>query len=256
MKAVPVSLVIVMVFLTTPVYSQSCNSLSLHTFRVEEGVPTNTVDQIKENFAQVDSFFMEQFGRTVCAPITVRILAGPTGSQYGGCGWNKGRELLLSVGPNCPWGFSGITHEYFHTLQRELSKWWDQCCGTEEVPRYGPLWLAEGSAVVVAEKAAEWRSLRRYEQSRARWIGIGRGHTTIGNLRPLEVGAGIYRTGVPTYELAALAVDFLIKDRGLRSLTAYYELVASMRWREAFQNAFGKSIDDFYREFEAYRETL
>ena len=56
------------------------------------------------------------------------------------------------------------------------------------------------------------------------------------------------------YRLGFLAADWLAEDAGVAALAEYYkQLPESDSWQEAFEEAFGTSVADFYETFETYR---
>ncbi len=73
------------------------------------------------------------------------------------------------------------------------------------------------------------------------------------SLMSMETLQGFNVPNYPRHELAALAVEWLTRDSGPRSLGADYETTARMPWGEAFHRTFNRSPADFYREFEEYR---
>ena len=66
-------------------------------------------------------------------------------------------------------------------------------------------------------------------------------------------------TGNPAaYDLGFYAVELLVKDAGsIHSFIDYWTKIGQgVAWPTAFQQVFGRSIDQFYSEFAAYRSTL
>jgi hypothetical protein len=59
------------------------------------------------------------------------------------------------------------------------------------------------------------------------------------------------------YDIYALAVELLLRDRDPKLMFAYYEATArGAPWPEAFAARFGRTFDAFVDEFEAYRRTI
>ena len=83
-------------------------------------------------------------------------------------------------------------------------------------------------------------------------------------LRELGAPRGWTSAHAPTWDLAFLAIDWLLQHAGERALFEYYRLLPRTTntgadpegWRDAFEEAFGLTIEKFYEQFEAYRETL
>ena len=54
--------------------------------------------------------------------------------------------------------------------------------------------------------------------------------------------------------MSFLAADWLVQRAGERAIFKYYRLLPSSdSWEDAFEGAFGITIDDFYAAFAAYR---
>jgi hypothetical protein len=59
------------------------------------------------------------------------------------------------------------------------------------------------------------------------------------------------------YPLSFIAVDFLTRERGLGALIQFWSAIGKGNaWPVAFETAFGRTVEQFYAEFEAYRRTL
>jgi hypothetical protein len=59
------------------------------------------------------------------------------------------------------------------------------------------------------------------------------------------------------YKLAPLAVDYLLGSTSVQRLADYYAAIGGgTPWQSAFATTFGKTIEAFYADFEAYRRTL
>jgi hypothetical protein len=68
----------------------------------------------------------------------------------------------------------------------------------------------------------------------------------------------VRRSRLPGHvDVYALAVDFLLRGRDPASLSSYLEAIGrGTPWREAFAATFGLSLESFYADFAAYRQTL
>lgn len=232
-----------------PAVSQTCDAASLATFQIDAGV--EYAEDIREGIVLADAYFKEVFGRTVCSRVTV--LAFP-GRLSGGVLADSGPEGLIRIGAGNPlWAqlsrparIRVLIHEYFHQLQRQLSRY----------PIPGPTWLREGSAELVALRAVEWRGLSSVPEIRAIYVEWVRNAPAL-SLQSMETSRGFFdRPDFPGYALAVLAAEFLTWEQGPKSIVRFYEMAATLRWAEAFQKAFGKNITGFYRDFEEYREIV
>jgi hypothetical protein len=159
-----------------------------------------------------------------------------------------------------------LAQKYFHVLQANLARKPDM-----------PSWMTAGAATyagavygasLLARDGATIRQSWHYDSARF-----------IGRLKSIEVGAASSVHFRRTYDLGAMAVDWLSGHAARRSGTAagsppgkpiplreqgehdafiqYYRLLASSEtWQDAFETAFKISPEDFYKQFELYREDL
>jgi hypothetical protein len=141
-----------------------------------------------------------------------------------------------------------MAHEYFHIVQNYTSK----KTGDDQAP----LWLREASAeygsyVVIANAGlVDLNRLTKAKIERTR--GILNPLSTMETLK----GAEVEDTETP-YSLGFVAARFIAANYGEPALLRKYWQVraTSATWQDAFQSAFGVSVDDFYRTFEEYRRT-
>jgi len=74
-----------------------------------------------------------------------------------------------------------------------------------------------------------------------------------GELKSFETSEQI---SVDKYPLFTLAIDYLMEDKPIKSLDDFCANIGKGQDAPtAFQNAFGISLDDFYKNFESYRST-
>ena len=157
-------------------------------------------------------------------------------------------------------------HEYFHVWQSAYKVHPHETrCSDEENKLCelgnGPLWLEEGSAeyfaVYFAEKKA-WANLKSAltgSLTRAQYIYDKWGFTLEDShqrddkdkLDQHECNCG----GAIMYDMGIWGVVWLINKSGSKEgfLTEFYPNVAYIGYEQAFINAFGLSLDDFYVEF-------
>jgi hypothetical protein len=136
-----------------------------------------------------------------------------------------------------------IYHEYFHALQRSLSR------SRTSQPDIHPLWLVEGSATFFqnAVTPRELENFRRVEIRR--WEAKPA-------LEALEQSGGAASTGGTgdAYTVGAVAADYLVTRYGRERLQSeLWQAIAETDWRSAFERVFGVSVDTFYSEFASYR---
>ena len=162
-------------------------------------------------------------------------------------------------------GTEALLHEYFHVVQQQLAS------GSEQ---YGqsPFWLVEGLAVY-AEYAAyaehsggrdPWTELTPYKALAVRGA---REPDFLENL-PAELariedaasfqGHGSHHDWT-SYELSFIASVFLIEEQAREedSFVNYWKLLGNRStWQQAFEEAFGISLDGFYAAFDKWALSL
>jgi hypothetical protein len=147
-----------------------------------------------------------------------------------------------------------LVHEAFHIMQFELGGAHSLDGDLDDVPPAGPRWLEEGAAELIGFKAVAWAGLTQMEAMRAQWAS--RTKLISNPLQSKETSRGFFAEP-EAYQIGPLAVDFLLAGRSDALLVAYYEAIGDGQpWQSAFAAVFGKSINAFYAEFEAYRRGL
>ncbi len=145
-------------------------------------------------------------------------------------------------------------HEAYHLLQYEVAPenlWFG---GIDDVRPLGPWWLLEGAAEYFGSLAIVEEGVLSLGNVQGQWEQTAR--ISAATLRSLETYRGQLNTP-GAYDIYALAVRQLIRDRDPRLVMAYFEAVGrGGSWPGAFSAAFGRSVDAFYVEFEAYRQGL
>ena len=139
-----------------------------------------------------------------------------------------------------------VYHEYFHTLQRSLSR-------TRSATGGNPLWLIEGSARYF-ENAVTPGELESFRRSQIRRFDDRPA------LEELEQSGGSTSSGGTghAYPVGAVAVDYLVQTYGRERIQTdfWVALGGGGGWRSAFLHVFGVSTDTFYADFATYRQTL
>ena len=140
-------------------------------------------------------------------------------------------------------------HEMFHAYQKKLSTL-KTGGGDDEVPQAGPRWLTEGSAEFFAYKAMDAGGVFSYDTERnTRSVEhakrVDRPLSEMENLRGVR---GI------SYQFFLLGVELLAYHAGEDALIRFYSLQQpGTTWQEAFQIAFGMTVEEFYVLFEEHR---
>jgi len=144
-----------------------------------------------------------------------------------------------------------VAHELFHTLQSRLLHH-----GLfRPALDYGPEWLKEGSAAFFGTHIADGINGCSYQEVLDSWIQDSSDKSI--SLRQVE--GGDFNAKVGFWSVAPLSVDQLINTstNGEKSVIDYYSAIGSGKsWREAFTEAFGRTVEEFYTEFGAYQEKI
>jgi hypothetical protein len=152
-----------------------------------------------------------------------------------------------------------VAHEYFHVLQRELTKFpgpprtdptspiTSNCLGAGF--DRGPTWLTEGSAelfgwLTVADAASVDMKLIRDAYSKAKFEG---------SLKDFEESLKFQSSSNHSYPLGFMATDYASKGKMAPVFEYYRQVGKGVPWKEAFAKAFGVTLDYFYEQFEAYK---
>ena len=149
-----------------------------------------------------------------------------------------------------------VAHELFHALQYQTDHL-NNAGSTpfDQVRPTGPVWLDEGIPEMIAYRVADDRLLLSYSVVLSNEMAIAK---RIG--APLSQLERLSQTGIANvYSLFALSADHLIKTApaGLAAVAGYYRaLGAGAPWPDAFKQAFGMSVADYYADFAAFRARL
>lgn len=162
-------------------------------------------------------------------------------------GWTRTSPII--GGPVPEGRIHTLLHEYFHILQREV----------EGYNGIFPHWLNEGNAHFVAAVGLDENKI--YPYKKIRQGHVGEAASVEEDLRSMESAQGFYSAGSPfadEYSLAFLAVEFLPKgspDDGIPALVSFWKHIGEgIPWQIAFEFSFGKTPDQFYNEFESWRQ--
>lgn len=146
-------------------------------------------------------------------------------------------------------------HETFHVLQSELAGDRALSSGFEDIPRAGPRWISEGSAELVGYLAIADARLTNMTAVRGDWAQ--RTKSSPVTLQRLALLRGQFEAQANAWGIMPLAVDRLVGEGGAAKVLSYFEAIGrGTSWETAFTAAFGRSVDAFYTEFEAYRRGL
>ena len=125
-----------------------------------------------------------------------------------------------------------------------------------EYKRRGSYWLDVGLRQYAEHAFLDSLRLANLDRIRRRSANFAtRAEKTLYDLEPYRAPGG--PRDEPVEALTFLAADQLISLAGEPALFEYYRLLPSSdTWQDAFQGAFGITIDDFYAAFAEYRAGL
>lgn len=127
--------------------------------------------------------------------------------------------------------------------------------GEDEIPRAGPRWLSEGTAVLTAYLAMADARLMTMPAVRSQWAQQTKSSPV--TLQRLAIRRGQLEAGSNAWGIFPLAVERLVGEGGTAKVLPYFEAIGrGESWETAFATAFSKSVDAFYAEFATYRSGL
>ena len=203
--------------------------------------------QKRELQAYVDdviAFFVRRHGVAV-PDLTVKF-GDATADMI--CGGYGGKVLFIKEA--C---ITAVPHEYSHAVQEYLAAH-DAEGNWAEIPdKIGPSWLSEGVANYAAAVYEDLTGIGSIEQWTTASTEAG-----LANDNRLEAIEDDMSVGeAPNYELASLAVTWIIENHGEAVLYDFYRNRNEVIWwQTAFRDTFGMTVARFYEGFEDYRAEL
>jgi hypothetical protein len=213
--------------------------LDQYTVFAEDNIDrlTGLYAQAVEDFEIADAANLRQFlfsGGAVAAGPRVFIFAGPEWSRAS----QVERRLL-------------VAHELFHAYQYQLIAANNFVSGAALDPL--PDWLIEGSAEWGAAHAVSAAGGVSYDVL----LGLSRDRSrnTAASLVEIEQESPVHGLGdAAPYATGMVAVDMLVRNSSELSVFVFWARVGRLGdWRQAFSDAFGETVPEFYARFEAER---
>jgi hypothetical protein len=240
--------------------------------RVQDGVKPRELRAVSDGVRLVDRFMKKKLRRTVRRPVEARIARkngchpfessseGSIGEADDGffCVATNNLHWQWLIDKDLPAAIAISAHEYVHVLQADLG-----CLATRDNQSFR--WLIEGMAdeiawraLISADRVTDAHVLRAIRYDAFSVHGVSdRG---LDPLSAYERADGADRE----YALWHVAVRRLLgvavnagaapAARPEIALRRFCERVGrGLDWRRAFAHSFGKPVDEFYDEFEAFR---
>ena len=173
---------------------------------------------------------------------------------------DDGRPVMVFIYGSNPFDTlkNAIAHEYFHVLQIQL------LASRYHLSEVAPYWLVEGTAMYADHAYSQSRTDRRpflgdrytpYEDL-ANAINLN-GIITPRYLENVAIES-TFRAGcvvhpIYTYSIAFAGADLLVEKAGESSIVEFWQLLQERpTWQQAFEEAFGMGIEEFYVLFDEW----
>lgn len=211
----------------------------------------------------MDFYLNKWFGKSINQPAGLRINAGETNSVGGDSQvvLEDGKAVILIATGSSAWKkmiednkYGGefrdwlSAHEYVHIYQLHNG------CVPPDTDWNYPKWFLEGEAEWLTYKVMQEANLIS-SWSNTQQVFLPRAKQQTGLLKSFEKQKEVDHS---VYPLFAMAIDYLMKNKPIKTLDDFCANLAGgkgMSMSEAFEAAFGISLDKFYEDFEAYRKT-
>ncbi len=171
-------------------------------------------------------------------------------------GWN-GPAFLYAASCSDPLG-RHFGRLYFGTVREELAPRSALPTADDGYSHWGPQWLYLGTVVHADLLSREAAGIANYEDERT--IRVERAQANTTDLRRLEASEGwdaaneVAQSG---WALGLLAAERLAELAGDEAIFEYFRLLpSSASWRDAFEGAFGLTVDAFYEDFAVHRADI
>ena len=166
------------------------------------------------------------------------------------CRYWSGPVIAYAVSCDEPFG-AIVGRAYIEFLRDTVAPLSELPPAEDGYSRRGPQWLLLGTREYVNALYQAETGSETYEQLRTAHIAPAR-RTTL-PLNSMETRAGRDAAGRPeTIALGFLATESLADRAGDEAILDYFRLLpSSTGWREAFEGAFGVTVEDFHAAFEA-----
>lgn len=170
------------------------------------------------------------------------------------CGGRHGPAFVYAA--SCDDPLAGhLGRSYFIFVRDRLAPWGELPATEDGYSRMGPHWLDHGTYVYAELLSREAAGTTDYESERT--TRIERAQANAADLRSLATSEGwdaANDSDQDGWVLGFLAAERLAEIAGDDAIFDYFRLLpSSAGWRDAFEGAFGLTVDDFYEDFEVHR---
>ena len=226
-------------------------------------VPAATGAAVQAELDAIEAWFRERFS-TGAADYTLfigadasalvdahrRVIGIEVSEQF--CYWapyGGGGIINLDCFKDAPYG---LDTAHILGVREEVSPSSSVPATPQGFDRRGPVWLIRGSETYVRHACRVARGHEELEFSRGSAASLAA--RTTQSLSTISTLARYNDYYSASQALSFLALEWLAEQAGDPALFEYYRrLPASSTWEEAFESAFGLTIDEFYEAFEVYR---
>ncbi|MYB41562.1 MAG: carboxypeptidase regulatory-like domain-containing protein [Chloroflexi bacterium] len=147
---------------------------------------------------------------------------------------------------------------YFILARDKLAPWSELPGADDGYSRRGPQWLDRGTYLYAELLSGDAAGIADYGDERATRIKSAQANPA--DPRSLETAEGwnaANEADQSGWALSFLAVERLAELAGDEAVFEYFRLLpSSTSWREAFEGAFGLTVDDFYEDFEVHQADI
>lgn len=220
-------------------------------YSISSSVSDEDASYVREGVSLAAEYLDDTLGGEIDDDLVVNVRASADPSDPAILAFASGDFLVVFTGSPY-WGtlppflrLQTVIHEFIHIYQGDM-------LGNGEDA--SPMWFIEGMAEYLAYDAiARLGVVDEGEVENYQAWAVLRGGYDVVPLEDIEEIGDFQSAEGPVYSLAYLAVSRLVGDLPSKSLEDYLTRVDDgADWRDAFPDAFGVELDEFYDEFDAW----
>ena len=228
---------------------------------VLDGVPADTTTAVQTELRNVRQFFADRF-EAEATEFTLYVAPDSETAFAAAPGWHGGNDCHvapsrgLAVLPLDLCDYSWYLHQiYFAGVRGELA-YRQPLAPSVTTFGWAPAWFDKGVELLSQATYATDTRGEPYGTYRDAALSAVEGNPT--HLERIETPSDARAVGPYfAWNIGFLAVEWLANHAGDPALFDYYRRLPEATSRdEAFEGAFGLTLEEFYEQFEAYRATL